>query len=200
MIVSGEIWAVTENAFFRFKITREERNVWQIFSNNKEFELAKKYARSNEVCYNHVLIKEADMLFQNNQYEISAQRYAETQSNFEEICLKFIQVNQQDGLKIYLRSKLDTFKVQDKTQITMIVIWIVEIYLTKLEEKRFQGLEMSAKYDEIQKEFEVFLALEEVSGCIRKNKTTVYDLMASHGDKYNLMKLMIINKDFEQVC
>lgn len=146
-----------------------------------------------------MLIKEADMLFEKKQYEVSAQRYAETQSNFEEICLKFIQVNQREALKLYLRSKLDTLKAQDKTQITMIVIWIVEIYLTKLEEKRLQGLERSAKYDEIQKEFETFLALEEVSGCIRKNKTTVYDLMASHGDKYNMMKLMIVNKDFEQV-
>lgn len=140
------------------------------------------------------------MLFENQKYETSAQRYAETQSNFEEICLKFIQVNQTDALKLYLRSKLDTLKAQDKTQITMIVIWIVEVYLTKLEEKRLQGLEQTAKYDDIQKEFELFLSLEDVSSCIRTNKTTVYDLMASHGDKYNLMKLMIVNKDFEQVC
>lgn len=139
------------------------------------------------------------MLFQNKKYEISAQRYAETQSNFEEVCLKFIQVNQQDALKLYLRHKLDTLKAQDKTQITMIVIWIVEIYLTKLKEKSLEGMEQSSKYDEIQKEFETFLALAEVSNCIRKNKNTVYDLMASHGDKYNLMKLMIVNKDFELV-
>lgn len=140
------------------------------------------------------------MLFQNKQYDISAQRYAETQSNFEHICLKFIQVNQQDALKLYLRYKLDTLKSQDKTQITMIVVWVIEIYLTKLKEKRLQGLDQRPKYDEIQKEFEAFLALEEVSNCIRTNKTTMYDLMASHGDKYNLMKLMIVNKDFEQVC
>lgn len=197
--IAGDIWAVSENAVFRFKVTREERNVWQIFSNKGQFELAKKYSRGNEPSYNHVLIKEADMLFENGHYETSAQRYAETQSNFEEICLKLIEKNQQDALKLYLRSKLDTLKAQDKTQITMIVIWIVEVYLSKLEEIRLRGFEQSAKYDEIQKEFEVFLALEDVSSCIRKNKTTVYDLMASHGDKYNLMKQTIVNKDFEQV-
>lgn len=139
------------------------------------------------------------MFFNNKQYELSAQSYAETQSRFEEVCLKFIQANQQDALKIYLRSKLDTLKPQDKTQITMIVIWVVELYLTKLEVKRLQGLEQSAAYFDIQKEFENFLALEEVADCIRTNKRTIYDLMSSHGDKSNLVKLTVINKDFEQV-
>ncbi|CAH0563550.1 unnamed protein product [Brassicogethes aeneus] len=196
---TGEIWAVTESAVFRFKITREERNVWKIFSDNQQFDLAKKYSRGNEASYNQVLIKEADMLFNGKEYELSAQRYAETQSSFEEICLKFIQVDQSDSLNIFLRNKLDTLKPQDKTQITMIVIWVVELYLNKLEEKRLQGLEQTAGYDAVQKEFETFLALKEVSDCIRKNKQTIYDLMASHGDKSNIIWLTIVNKDFEQL-
>jgi hypothetical protein len=35
--------------------------------------------------------------------------------------------------------------------------------------------------------------------CVKNNRGTVYDLMASHGDKHNLIKLTIINKDFERV-
>jgi hypothetical protein len=196
---TGEIWAITENAVFRFKVTKEERNVWQIFCENQQFDLAKKYSRGNEAFHNQVLIKEADMLFNRKEYMLSAQRYAETQSSFEEICLKFIQVEQQDSLKIFLRRKLDTLKPQDKTQITMIVIWVVELYLCKLEEKRLAGLEQSAAYSDVQKEFETFLALSEVSDCIKKNKSTIYELMSSHGDKSNLIKLTIVNKDFEQV-
>jgi hypothetical protein len=196
---TGEIWAITENAVFRFKVTKEERNVWQIFCENQQFDLAKKYSRGNEAFHNQVLIKEADMLFNRKEYMLSAQRYAETQSSFEEICLKFIQVEQQDSLKIFLRRKLDTLKPQDKTQITMIVIWVVELYLCKLEEKRLAGLEQSAAYSDVQKEFETFLALSEVSDCIKKNKSTIYELMSSHGDKSNLIKLTIVNKDFEQL-
>ncbi|XP_030762434.1 vacuolar protein sorting-associated protein 18 homolog isoform X2 [Sitophilus oryzae] len=196
---TGQIWAVTENAMFRFRVHKEERNIWQIFCANKQFDLAKKYSRGNEACYNQVLIKEADMLFDQKQYHLSAERYAETQSSFEEICLKFMQVDQPDSLKIFLRNKLSTLKPQDKTQITMIVLWVVELYLTKLEEKRLQGLEKSATYDDIQKEFETFLALREVADCIRNNKHTIYELMQSHGDKSNLIKLTIVNKDFEQL-
>jgi len=35
--------------------------------------------------------------------------------------------------------------------------------------------------------------------CVKNNRGTVYDLMASHGDKHNLIRLTIINKDFERV-
>lgn len=196
---TGEIWAVTENAIFLFKITKEERNVWQIFSNDGQFELAKKYSRNNEAYYNQVLIKEAEMLFNEKQYNLSAQRYAETQSSFEEICLKFIQIEQMDALKIFLLNKLKTLKQQDKTQITMIVIWVIELYLNRLEMNRLDGMEQSARYADIQKDFETFLATPEVVDCIKKNKSTVYELMASHGDKYNLIKLTIVHKDFEQL-
>lgn len=196
---TGEMWAVTENSVFRFKVTREERNIWQIFCNNGEFELAKKYSRNNIACYNHVLIKEADKLFIEKKYDLSAQRYAETECSLEEICLKFIEAKQQDALKLFLRYKLDTLKPQDKTQITMIVMWVLELYLVKLEEQRLQGFEQTAGYADLQKEFDIFLALEEVSNCIKNNKSTVYNLMSSHGDKNNFLKLTIVNKDFEQV-
>ncbi|XP_066154663.1 vacuolar protein sorting-associated protein 18 homolog isoform X1 [Euwallacea fornicatus] len=196
---TGEIWAMSENAMFRFKVHKEERNIWQIFCSQNQFDLAKKYSKGNEACYNQVLIKEADMLFEQKQYILSAQRYAETQFSFEEICLKFLQVGEPDALKIFLRNKLSNLEPKHKAQITMIVIWVVELYLTKLEQIRLQGLEKSASYDDVQKEFETFIALQEVANCIKTNKSTIYELMQSHGDKGNLIKMTIVNKDFERL-
>lgn len=193
------MWAITENSLFRFKITKEERNVWQIYCDNKQFDLAKKYSRDNEAYYNQVLIKEADMLFENKQYDLSAQTYAETQSSFEEICLKFIKVDKQDALKTFLYKKLNNLSSQDKTQITLIVLWITELYLNQLEEMRLMGKDQQTAYYELQKEFDSFLALQVVADCIKSNKGTFYDLMASHGDKANSIKLTIVNMDFEHV-
>lgn len=139
------------------------------------------------------------MLFENKQYDLSAQRYAETQSSFEEICLKFIQVNKQDALKTFLHRKLDNLKPQDKTQITMIVLWVIELYLNQLEELRLSEKDQLPLYYGIQKEFDSFLAFPQVADCIKNNKVTIYEIMASHGDKNNLIKLTIFNKDFEQV-
>lgn len=117
----------------------------------------------------------------------------------EEICLKFLEIDHQEALKIYLKKKLLNLKPQDKTQITMIVLWVVELHLSQLADMRFEGKELTATYAELQKNFETFLTLPQVVQCIKNNKSTIYELMASHGDKQNQIKLTIINKDFELV-
>lgn len=197
--VTGEIWAVTENTLFRFKVTREERNVWQIYCEKQEFDLAKKYSRGNEVFYNQVLIKEADMLFNQGRYIESAERYAQTQSSFEEVCLKFIKVNEEQALNVFLKMKLHNLEAQDKTQTTMIVLWVTELYLSRLEELRLNNREQTLTYDELQKDFSNFLSLPRVADCVKRNRRTIYDLMASHGDKENLIKFTKSNKNYEQL-
>ena len=194
------IWAVTETNLFKFVVSREQRHVWQYYCNRHEFELAKKYSVDDEMHYNQVLIKEAEVLFEKGQYTESAQSYAETESRFEEVCLKFIQSEKLDALKVFLRRKLEKLEPQEQTQITMLVLWIVELYLNELEEMRLLNKEQHNSYFELQKEFEMFLSSKQVMGSVQKNKPTIYNLMASHGDKKNLMRLTIINKDFEQVC
>lgn len=146
-----------------------------------------------------MLIKEADMLFEEENYDLSAERYAETQSSFEEICLKFIKIYQKDALKLFLHKKLNNLTPQDKTQITMIVLWVIELYMNQLEEMRLMDKDKLPAYYDIQKKFDSFLALPMVADCIKDNKSTIYDLMASHGDKNNAIKLTIVNMDFEHV-
>lgn len=46
---------------------------------------------------------------------------------------------------------------QDKTQITMIVIWVLELFLNHLGELRDQRQENSSEYIQLQKEFDNFL-------------------------------------------
>jgi Pep3/Vps18/deep orange family. len=101
--VKGTVWAYTEKAVFRYKITREERNVWQVYVEKGEFELAKHYCKDNPAHMDQVLVKQADVYFNNKQYEKSAVHYAETHSSFEEIALKFLQVWEIDALKTFLK-------------------------------------------------------------------------------------------------
>ncbi|PNF16669.1 putative vacuolar protein sorting-associated protein 18 [Cryptotermes secundus] len=197
--VKGIIWVFTEKVVFRYKVCREERNVWQVYVEKGEFELAKQYCKDNPAHIDQVLVKQAEMYFNNKQYEKSAVHYAETQSSFEEIALKFLQVWQIEALKTFLKKKLEGLKHQDKTQITMIVIWVIELFLNQLGTLRDEGMENSAEYVSLQKELDSFLARPQVTECVKNNRSTVYDLMASHGDKHNLIKLTIMNKDFERV-
>lgn len=198
--IRGKIWVFTEHTIYRYKICKEDRNVWQIYCNENQFELAKKYCTDNPINYDKVCTKEAEMLFEEKKYFKAASIFADTQSSsFEEICLKFLNILEYDALKIYLKKKLEKFKVQDKTQITIIALWLMEIYLKQLGELRNKNEDKSERYKQLQMDFEDFLSMRVVVDCVNDNKQTVYDLIASHGDQQNLVKLTIANKDFEQV-
>jgi len=46
---------------------------------------------------------------------------------------------------------------QDKTQITMVVVWVIELFLNQLGELRDSGRADSQDYKELQKHFESFM-------------------------------------------
>ncbi|XP_059051527.1 vacuolar protein sorting-associated protein 18 homolog isoform X2 [Achroia grisella] len=193
------IWAVTDKAVFRYKVVREERNVWRIYTDKEQFHLAKEYCQDNPAFLDIVNVKEAELLFSVGKYVESARIYAETQSSFETICLKFLEVNQINALKIYLSQRLESLKEDDNTLISMIVIWMTELFLSQLGLLRRTGKEKTNEYNQIQSDFEVFLLNPKVSKCMQHVKTVIYDLMSSHGDKQNLIKLTLMNEDYENV-
>ncbi|KAH0950839.1 hypothetical protein HN011_007913 [Eciton burchellii] len=195
------IWAYSEQAVFKYKVTKEDRNVWQIYVDKGEFELAKQYCKNNPAHIDQVLVKQAEMFFKNKEYEKSALIYADTHSSFEEISLKFMQEWQIEALKTFLRKKLDGLKMQDKTQITMIIIWVTELFMNQMGALRNSNISYlhDPQYIELQKQLDSFLGIPKVEECIRRNRSTIYDLMASHGDKENLIRLTIMHCNYEEV-
>ncbi|XP_015595539.1 vacuolar protein sorting-associated protein 18 homolog isoform X1 [Cephus cinctus] len=199
--MTGSIWAYSERTVFKYKVIKEDRNVWQVYVDRGEFELAKQYCKDNPAHVDQVLVKQAEMLFKNNDYQKSAMIYADTHSSFEEIALKFLQESQIEALQVFLKKKLEGLKPQDKTQITMIVVWVVELFMNQMGALRGDQTSHlhNPKYTELQKQFDSFLAIPKVEECIRKNRSTIYDLMASHGDKDNLIRLTIMHRNYEEV-
>ncbi|XP_075973886.1 vacuolar protein sorting-associated protein 18 dor isoform X2 [Anticarsia gemmatalis] len=195
----NRIWAITDKSVFRYKVIREERNLWRIYCDKEEFDLAKDYCFNNPAFIDIVNVKQAELLFSKGEYERSAEIFAETQSSFETICLKFLELEKPNALKVYLSKRLDSLKDDDKTLISMLVIWMTELYLSQLGLLRRTEKQETNEYQQIQSDFEVFLLHPKVTKCMQHVKSVVYDLMASHGDKQNLIKLMIINEDYENV-
>ncbi|XP_063825153.1 vacuolar protein sorting-associated protein 18 homolog isoform X1 [Ostrinia nubilalis] len=193
------IWAVTDKAVFRYKVVREERNVWRIYTDREQFELAKEYCHHNPAFVDVINVKHAELLFSKGKYEDSARIYAETKSSFETVCLKFLEKEETNALKVYLHQRLEALEEDDKTLISMIVIWMTELYLAQLGLLRRSGKEDDEQYHQIQSDFEVFLLHPKVAKCMQHIKSVVYDLMSSHGDKQNLIKLTLINEDYENV-
>ncbi|XP_053608142.1 vacuolar protein sorting-associated protein 18 homolog isoform X2 [Plodia interpunctella] len=193
------VWAITEKTVFRYKIVREERNVWRIYMEKEQFDLAKLYCLQNPVYLDIVNVKQAELLFSKGKYEDSANVYADTQSSFETVCLKFLEQDQINALQIYLCKRLDTLDEDDKTLISMVVIWMTELYLSQLGLLRRTGKLNTDEYNRIQSDFDVFLVHPKVSKCMQHVKKVIYDLMSSHGDKQNLIKLTLMNEDYENV-
>lgn len=163
-----------------------------------EFELAEKYSKDNPAYLDIVLCKKAEYYFNRKEYIQSAKIYSETQQSFEKVCLKFLEIKDKKPLMIFLRNRLDKLHEKDKTQITMLIIWMVELYLSELAKKNDNNNDLIKK-KEIQRDFDNFMSLPRVDECIKTNRSIIYDLMASHGDTYNLNILTTINKDYESV-
>lgn len=83
----------------------------------------------------------------------------------------------------------------------MIVVWVVELFMNQMGAlKNDQTSHLhNPKCIELQKQFDSFLAIPTVEECIKKNLTTIYNLMASHGDKDNLIRLTIMHRNYEEV-
>lgn len=189
------IFACTGRNIFRFKVTNEHRHVWLLYLEKHEFDLAKLYCQDNQAHLDMVLVKQAELKFSKKDYMESARIYSETQTSFEDVCLKFLDISEYDALLVYLKNRLDRLDRQDATQITMLVVWIVELYLTQMA--RFSSSEQPAKIRKYQTEFDTFMKTGNVVECVRNNRTVIYDLMASHGDNFNLNTLTAVNKDYE---
>ncbi|KAF4519225.1 hypothetical protein B566_EDAN015331 [Ephemera danica] len=198
-IVRNFVWVYSERSIFKYKVYQEDRNMWRVYMEKGDFEKAQEFCRENLVHKDQVLIRKAETLFQNEKYQDSAETYSETQSSFEEVALKFLQIEQIEALKTFLCRKLEKLKPQDKTQITMIVVWVTELFLNQLGQIRDAGRESTLEYRELQEQFSDFMQARLVQDCMRNNCGTIYNLMSSHGDKENLTKFTLMNQDYERV-
>ncbi|XP_064195688.1 vacuolar protein sorting-associated protein 18 homolog [Anguilla rostrata] len=194
----GLVWIYTECAVFRYHIQREARDVWQMYTSMNRFDLAKEYCRDRPECMDIVLAKEAEHCFQNKRYLESAKCYALTQNYFEEIALKFIEAKEEEALKEFLLKKLGNLKSAERTQITLLVTWLTELYLNRLGRLESSGAE-SAILQEARQEFRGFLSSSKHKECFYNNRSTIYDLLASHGNVDDMVYFSVIMQDYERV-
>lgn len=70
--------------------------------------------------------------------------------------------------------KLDGLKTQDKTQITMIVIWVTELFMNQMGALRSSNTSYlhDSQYTELQKQFDSFLTIPKVE-VIGENKSAL---------------------------
>uniref|UniRef100_W5LD51 Vacuolar protein sorting-associated protein 18 homolog n=1 Tax=Astyanax mexicanus TaxID=7994 RepID=W5LD51_ASTMX len=196
--IGGLVWIYTEKAVFRYHIQKESRDVWQMYMSMNKFDLAKEYCKDRPECMDMVLAREAEHCFQNKRYLESAKCYALTQNYFEEIALKFIEAKQEEALKEFLLKKLGNLKSSEKTQITLLVTWLTELYLNRLGQLEVDESK-SKQFEETREEFRDFLSHTKYKEFFFNNRSTIYDLLASHGNVDDMVYFSVIMHDYERV-
>ncbi|XP_070796134.1 vacuolar protein sorting-associated protein 18 homolog [Pituophis catenifer annectens] len=194
----GQIWIHTEKVVFRYNVQRESRDVWKMYMNINKFDLAKEYCKDRPECLDIVLAKEAEYCFQNKRYLDSAKCYAMTQNYFEEIALKFIEAKQEEALMEFLIKKLASLKQSETTQITLLTTWLTELYLNRLGVLEGDGAKQDL-YEKTKEKFRSFLSSPKIKDSLRNNRSTIHELLASHGDTDHMVYFAVIMNDYERV-
>ena len=216
-VVSGTLYAFTDYAIYQYSVEREERHVWKIFLQKGDIESAERYCLGDEAKLDQVRTKKAEKFYDKRKYVESALCYAMTHCSFEEVALKFmhpeVEKDGQTALLTFLKKRLETVKSSEKTQLTMLVVWLFEIYLNMIGNKsstqrtRLLGdidaedIEVveDALDDQTSEELFSLMKIPKVAECISSNRATFYDLLNSHGDKKNLIRFAQELQDFDRV-
>ncbi|XP_066913841.1 vacuolar protein sorting-associated protein 18 homolog isoform X1 [Clytia hemisphaerica] len=191
------MWAFTESYIFQYKINNETRDVWKLYLDRGDFEQAKLYCKNNPAQMDLVLRKQADAYFLDKKFQQAAATYALTQISFEEVSLKFLQAKDTEALKIFLQKKMINLKNNDKTQLMMLVTWVMELYLNQLGEHRDNGFD--GGYENLQDEFRKFLNQNRVKNILEQNTHVAYELLSSHADTENMIFFAMLVHDYPRV-
>ncbi|KAI8078651.1 Pep3/Vps18/deep orange family-domain-containing protein [Halteromyces radiatus] len=126
-------WVYTSLSMYELVIKNEERDVWKLYLEKKQYNMALQYCK-DPAQKDKVYTAQAKDYFGQRRFQMSAKFFAESTVPFEEVSLKFIEQDEMDALRIYLGSKLARLQKKDRSQKTMLATWLVEIYLSKLDE------------------------------------------------------------------
>lgn len=195
--VTRNIWTNAKMNLMMYSPHAESRNVWKIYLDQEKFDLAQKYAADDQQNLDSILIRQAEHYFTQGRYEDAAIVFSRSRLSFEQVTLKFMQINKKEALKLFLRRKLDSLSPKDLTQRTMLSTWLTELYLNELgnlnDERNMEA------YLRLQKEFHDFLDRPELKQCFSDNSRTIYDLMASHGSTDDIIYFAKTMRDYDKV-
>ncbi|OLL21635.1 Vacuolar protein sorting-associated protein 18 [Neolecta irregularis DAH-3] len=131
--VQSTYWIYSAESIYEVVVSNEDRDIWKIFLHRKAFDSAFKLAKADSQK-DIILIAEANDMIAKQSYAQAATIYAQTTKPFDEVTLSLLQYNQRDALSLYLVKKLSNLKRDLLMQRTMIATWVLEIYLTKMNE------------------------------------------------------------------
>ncbi|XP_016939346.1 vacuolar protein sorting-associated protein 18 homolog [Drosophila suzukii] len=203
--LTGSIYVYTVKNVFNLRVTREERNVWRIYLDKGQYELATAHAAEDPEHLQLVLGQRADAAFADGSYQVAADYYAETDKSFEEVCLKFMVLPDKRPIINYVKKRLSRLTTrpveievvdeEEANSIKALVIWLIDLYLIQINMPD-QDEEWRKAW---QTEYDEFMMEAPVLACTRQNRDSVQQLIAEHADPHNMAQFAIAIGDYDEV-
>lgn len=196
----GTVYIITDKVVFTLKISQEERNIWRIYLERGQYELAMAHAAGVPEHLQLVLAERAEAAFKEGAYENAANYYAETEESFETVCLKFMVLSDKRPIINYVKKRLSRLtmlmdKANHADAIKALVIWLIDLYLTQIN---MPGQDKTWRQD-WQTEYDEFMREPAVLACTTLHRTAVQQLIGQHADPHNLAQFAISISDYEEV-
>ncbi|SPO29951.1 related to DigA protein [Ustilago trichophora] len=180
-------WIYTDASIFELVMRDEDRHVWRVYLDRGSFDTALKYAKPG-IQRGTVLSFQGDRFFAEGKYIQAAQCYAQTfMRAFEEIVLRFTDAEQRDALRYYLVMRLERLdKTHDVAQRIMLATWLIEIYLSKINQLEDVAAAEAASQDVDNYRLEITMITEELYQFLSTYRNlldphTTFDLIKKHG-------------------
>ncbi|TFK36843.1 DigA protein [Crucibulum laeve] len=202
-LVRRTYWVYTSQSLFELVVSNEDRDIWKIYLEKGQFDVALKYAKT-AIHRDHILSAQANSLFNEGRYFQAAQCYAQCSVHFEEVALKFLDAGERDSLRSYLVSRLERMRKTDLSQRMMLATWLVEFYLSKCNELDDIVASESVSHDVDNLQTERAIIEEDLRQFFETYKnnldrTTVYELIQGHGRTDMYLYYATVIGDFERV-
>ncbi|KAL2156458.1 hypothetical protein VTH82DRAFT_1203 [Thermothelomyces myriococcoides] len=187
-------WLFTPSEIFEIVPHDEDRDIWKIMLQMQQFDAALQYAHT-PAQKDAVAIATGDHLVSKGQHSEAAAVYGKSSKPFEEVALTFIDNDQPDALRKYLLTKLGAYKKTAVMQRAMIAVWLVEVFMAKLnslDDTIVTGAELSDTLSPAQTREQLDAVRAEFQDFVNKHKSdldqkTVYDVISSHGREEELL-------------
>ena len=83
------------------------------------------------------------------------------------------------------------------TQITIIIAYIIEIFLNQLAD--YIQEKLYDEHESLKKQFYEFLNDSKVKTCLKESKEAIYKIFSSHGNMDDLVYFAEVMKDYPQI-
>ncbi|KAJ4484856.1 Pep3/Vps18/deep orange family-domain-containing protein [Lentinula edodes] len=196
-------WVYTDQSIFELLVGNEDRDVWKIYLEKNQFETALRHTKTARQR-NQVLAAQANSFFSEGRFFQAAQCYAQCSVSFEEVVLKFLDVNERDALRSYIISRLERTKKTDITQRMMLATWLVEFYLSKCNELDDMVASESVLHDVGNLQAERAILEDDLRQFFETYKNnldpkTTYELIQGHGRTDMYLHYATVIGDSERV-